>query len=77
MCEDGTQNVGCGNQEIFRSCADIRIVSGDDTSNEVSSDSGEDQDSEDTPSSEAGPGGDGEDELGPKPCILPPQNLRK
>ncbi|CAG9762521.1 unnamed protein product [Ceutorhynchus assimilis] len=26
ICEDGTQNMGCGNQEIFRSCADISIA---------------------------------------------------
>ncbi|XP_030767766.1 uncharacterized protein LOC115891457 [Sitophilus oryzae] len=25
-CEDGTQNIGCGDQEIFRSCADVRIL---------------------------------------------------
>ncbi|RWS19724.1 uncharacterized protein B4U80_08576, partial [Leptotrombidium deliense] len=26
ICEDGTQAIGCGNQEMFRSCADISIV---------------------------------------------------
>jgi hypothetical protein len=26
-CEDGTEAMGCGPQEIFRNCADISIVS--------------------------------------------------
>ncbi|KAL1506765.1 hypothetical protein ABEB36_006068 [Hypothenemus hampei] len=26
LCEDGTGGMGCGNQEIFRSCADISIL---------------------------------------------------
>lgn len=26
VCENGTGAVGCGPQEYFRSCADIRIV---------------------------------------------------
>lgn len=34
MCDDGTENIGCGNQEIFRSCADIRILPAE-SSNEV------------------------------------------
>ncbi len=27
ICEDGSEAVGCGNQETFRACADISITS--------------------------------------------------
>ncbi|KAH0999535.1 hypothetical protein HUJ04_005394 [Dendroctonus ponderosae] len=75
MCEDGTQNMGCGNQEIFRSCADIRILAGDGASNEAPSDSGENEGSDDE--DESSEGADAEDANESKPCFLPPQNLRK
>ncbi|XP_023246710.1 uncharacterized protein LOC106644009 [Copidosoma floridanum] len=26
VCEDGTEGLGCGNQEVFRGCADVSIV---------------------------------------------------
>lgn len=27
MCEDGVGKMGCGNQETYRNCADIKIIS--------------------------------------------------
>lgn len=62
MCEDGTENMGCGNQEIFRSCADITIVEDDGSSNEVDVDDDHSEEEEETSVEE--------DSQGLQPCLL-------
>lgn len=63
--------MGCGNQEIFRSCADITIVEGDglldDESNEGVDDEGNDVEEEEETADE-------EDSQGLQPCLLHPLN---
>lgn len=59
LCEDGTDDVGCGDQEIFRSCADITIVEGDGSSSDDESEENHSEEGEDT-----------SEEDGLQPCIL-------
>lgn len=66
--------MGCGNQEIFRSCADITIVEGDgslDDSNESNEQEGVNDDENDVDhSEEEEETADEEDSQGLQPCLL-------
>lgn len=71
LCEDGTANMGCGNQEIFRSCADITIVEGDgslDDSNESNEQEGVDENDVDHSEEEEETADEEDSPL--QPCLL-------
>ncbi|XP_050298857.1 uncharacterized protein LOC126737840 [Anthonomus grandis grandis] len=82
LCNDGTQDMGCGNQEIFRSCADIRILPNGGSSNEDSTPDDYDSDSteEDSTDSEEGhhpPEIDRHTPCIPNPHYVPKEQMHK